>query len=67
MHTAKHEPLVVGAKIIANVGAGILFNLLYWDIGGKYDYQNVMNMSGLCFCAMTNQFLTPLYSTMMTF
>ena len=67
MHTAKHEPLAVAFKIFCNVGAGVLFDFLYWDIGGKYDYQNVINMSGLCFVVMTNQLLTPVNNTILTF
>ena len=67
MRKAKLEPAAVAFKIVGSVTAGILLNFLYWDIGGKYDYVNMKNMSGLCFSAVSNQFIPSVNNAILTF
>ena len=67
MRKAKLEPRVFASKILGSVIAGILINFLYWDIGGKYDYVNMKNMSGLCFSAVANQFIPGVNNAILTF
>ena len=67
MRKARLEPLAVVSKILTSVAAGIVLNFLFWDIGGKYDYVNMKNMSFLCFIAVINQFLPIVNNTVLTF
>ena len=67
MRKAKLEPLAVASKILLSVVEGIILNFLFWDIGGKYDYVNMKNMSSLCFMAVCNQFLFNVSNTILTF
>ena len=50
---ARHERLTLVAKLVQAIIYGTLFDCVWWDIGGKYDYENVLSTAGMCFSLCT--------------
>ena len=49
----RHERQTLVAKLIQAIIFGILYDCVWWDIGGKYDYENVLSTAGMCFSLCT--------------
>ena len=55
------------AKVIIAIFYGALYDMIWWQIGGKYDMSNILNMAGLTFTILVGQLMGNMFGAILTF
>ena len=67
LRIAKREPRATFAKVIIAIFYGALYDMIWWQIGGKYDMSNILNMAGLTFTILVGQLMGNMFGAILTF